>query len=159
SSQNFGRGRTFAMATDSTIAWGTDFEKSWGEGDNRYFRKFWRNVVRWLTENSEGGQRRLKAETDRIIYRPGQDIQVKVRAYDEELGEPDRSRVVARLRLPGEDESQPFDAASVDLIPQLAEKTYLGKLAAPPADQFTDQSGTTLHRVVLEVAALDGEER
>ena len=51
SCQTFGRGRTFAMATDTTVAWGSDFEKSWGEGDNRYFRKFWRNVVRWLTEN------------------------------------------------------------------------------------------------------------
>ena len=32
SCQTFGRGRTFAMATDSTVAWGTDFEKTWGEG-------------------------------------------------------------------------------------------------------------------------------
>ena len=54
SCQTFGRGRTFAMATDSTVAWGTDFEKTWGEGDNRYFRKFWRNVIRWLTENRDG---------------------------------------------------------------------------------------------------------
>ena len=159
SCQNFGRGRTFAMATDSTVAWGADFEKNWGEGDNRYFRKFWRNVVRWLTENSEGSNRRLQAETDRIIYRPGQDIQLKVRAYDDKLVETDRYRVAARLRLPGDDESQPFDAASVDLVPQLVEKTYFGKLAAPPADRFTDQSGTTLHKMVLEVAALDGEER
>jgi uncharacterized membrane protein len=159
SCQTFGRGRTFAMATDSTVAWGTDFEKNWGEGDNRYFRKFWRNVVRWLTENSERSNRRLQAETDRIIYRPSQDIQLKVRAYDDKLVETDRYRVAARLRLPGDDESQPFDAASVDLVPQLVEKTYLGKLAAPPAERFTDQSGTTLHKMVLEVAALDGEER
>jgi hypothetical protein len=97
--------------------------------------------------------------TDRIIYRPGQDIQLKVRAYDDKLVETNRYRVAARLRMPGEDESQPFDAASVVLAPQLAEKTYLGKLAAPPADRFTDQSGTTLHKIVLEVAAFDGEER
>src|SRR5205807_9479775 len=30
--QPFGRGRTFAMSTDSTMAWGTDFESRWGEG-------------------------------------------------------------------------------------------------------------------------------
>ena len=52
--------------TDSTIAWGTDFEHTWGEGDNRYFRKFWRNVIRWLTENSEGSTRRLHAERRRV---------------------------------------------------------------------------------------------
>jgi uncharacterized membrane protein len=159
SCQNFGRGRTFAMATDSTVAWGRDFEANWGEGDNRYFRKFWRNVIRWLTENSEGSNRRLHAETDRIIYRPGQDIQLKVRAYDDKLVQTDRYRVAARLRLPGDDESRPFGASSVDLVPQLAEKTYLGKLAAPSADRFTEQSGTTLHKMVLEVAALDGQEQ
>src|SRR5262249_42886850 len=37
SCQTYGRGRTFAMATDSTEGWGRDFEKSWGEADNRDF--------------------------------------------------------------------------------------------------------------------------
>ena len=46
SSQPYGKGRSFAMATDTTVDWGRDFEKIWGEGDNRYFRKFWQNVVR-----------------------------------------------------------------------------------------------------------------
>ncbi len=157
SCQSFGRGRTFAMATDSTFAWGTDFEKSWGEGDNRYFRKFWRNVVRWLTENRDGGNRRLKVETDRIIYRPGQDIQIKARTYDEKLEETDRYRVGARLRLSKGDEPQPVDAAAADLVPQLVEKSYQGKLAAPQANQVLDQFGSTLHKLVLEVAAFDGE--
>ncbi len=157
SCQSFGRGRTFAMATDSTFAWGTDFEKSWGEGDNRYFRKFWRNVVRWLTENCDGGNRRLKVETDRIIYRPGQDIQIKARTYDENLEETDQYRVGARLRLSKGDEPQPVDAAAADLVPQLVEKSYQGKLAAPQANQVLDQFGSTLHKLVLEVAAFDGE--
>ncbi len=73
--------------------------------------------------------------------------------------ETNRYRVAARLCLPGDDESQPFDTASLGLVPQLAEKIYVGKLAAPAADRFTDSSGTTLHKMVLEVAALDGEER
>ncbi len=158
SCQSFGRGRTFAMATDSTYAWGTDFEKSWGEGDNRYFRKFWRNVVHWLTENSDGGNRRLKVETDRIIYRPGQDIQIKARTYDEKLVETDQYRVGARLRLSAGDEPQTFDAAAVNLVPQLREKCYQGKLAAPQASQVPDHLGSTLHKLVLEVAAFDGEQ-
>src|SRR5262249_53626885 len=36
SSQPFGRGRSFAMASDTTVDWGRDFERVWGEGDNRY---------------------------------------------------------------------------------------------------------------------------
>ena len=73
------------MATDTTEAWGSDFEKIWGEGDNRYFRKFWRNVVRWLTENVDGGNRRLRVETDKVIYRPGESIQITAKAYDQTL--------------------------------------------------------------------------
>ena len=97
------------MATDTTWAWGTEFEKSWGEGDNRYFRKFWRNVVYWLTENRGGSNRRLRVETDKVFYRPGQPIEVTARAYDQKLSETDAYHVVARLRSPNESESQPFD--------------------------------------------------
>ena len=78
-------GRTFAMSTDSTWAWGTEFERSWGEGDNRYFRKFWRNVVYWLTENRSGADRRLHVESDKVFYRPGQPIEVTARAFDDRL--------------------------------------------------------------------------
>ena len=65
-----------------------DFERHWGEGDNRYFRKFWRNVVYWLTEN-RGSNRRLQVETDKVFYRPGQPIEVTARAFDEKLAETD----------------------------------------------------------------------
>ena len=58
--QSFGLGRTFAMMPDTTIDWGRDWERNWGEGDNRYFRKFWRNVVTWLGENCAGSNRRLR---------------------------------------------------------------------------------------------------
>jgi uncharacterized membrane protein len=47
--QTYGRGRTMAFAPDTTADWGRYFESQWGEGDNRYFRRFWRNVIRWLT--------------------------------------------------------------------------------------------------------------
>ena len=97
SCQSFGRGRTFAMATDTTRDWGVDFERIWGEGDNRYFRKFWRNVVRWLAENSAGSNRRLQAEIDKNIYRPGQPISIAVHAFDEEARPADGYRVIARV--------------------------------------------------------------
>jgi uncharacterized membrane protein len=157
SCQSFGRGRTFAMATDSTISWGTDFERSWGEADNRYFRKFWRNVVRWLTENRDGTNHRLVVEADKILFKPGQDIQVKAMAYDEKLVETDRYRVAARLRQPTEDGSAPFDKTAINLVPQLAEKCYRGKLPALQLNQVVDDPGTTLHKMVLDVAAFDDE--
>ncbi|MFI5454521.1 MAG: hypothetical protein ACHRXM_03635 [Isosphaerales bacterium] len=156
--QPFGRGRTFSMSTDSTWAWGTEFERAWGEEDNRYFRKFWRNVVYWLAENSGGSNRRLRVETDKVFYRPGQPIDVTVRAYDEKLAETDAYRVVARLRGPSESASPPFDETATSLVPQLGDPAYRGKLTTPPAGEILESPGSTVHPLVLDVAVFDGDQ-
>lgn len=95
--ETYGRGRTFALTSDTTVDWGRDFESRWGEGDNRYFRRFWRNVVRWLSEQSIGGGRRLHVETDKIIYRPGESIEIVARAFDEAMRPTVGYQVTARL--------------------------------------------------------------
>ncbi len=82
-SQPFGRGRTLAVATGITRKYANDFTQRWGENDARYYKKFWRNVVYWLTENSSIGRRRLLAETDKRLYRPGEPIVLKARTFDE----------------------------------------------------------------------------
>jgi hypothetical protein len=83
---------------------------------------------------------------------------VTARAYDEKLVETDRYRVAARLRLPTNDESQPFDATAVNLVPELLEKLYQGKLVAPQANEAVENPGSTLHKQVLDMAAFDGEQ-
>ena len=157
SCQTFGRGRTFAMSSDTTVDWGRDFEHNWGEGDNRYFRKFWRNVVRWLAENSEAGQQRLRAETDKVIYRPAEECQISAKAYDESIKETDRYRLLARFRAPSEQESRPFDESAVALTPQPNDLSYRGKLKIPQPAEILENAGSTLHKFFLDVAALDGE--
>ena len=171
SCQSFGRGRTFAMSSDTTVDWGRDFERAWGEGDNRYFRKFWRNVVRWLAENSAGSNRRLRAEIDKVIYRPGQPVVIAVQAFDEEARPTDSYRVIARIRRPDPaSQSRPADfadsiqedatrdlIASVELTPNLADHTYRGELPAPSAGTILENPGSTLQTLRLEVIALDGE--
>ena len=84
--QPYGRGRSMAMATGITRRFSPEFGQSWGEGDARYYKKFWRNAVYWLTENSSIGRRRLLAETDKRLYRPGEPIQLRARAFDENAG-------------------------------------------------------------------------
>jgi hypothetical protein len=153
----FGRGRTFSMSTDSTWAWGTEFEREWGEGDNRYFRKFWRNVVFWLAENSGSPNRQLRVETDKVFYHPGQPIEITARAYDEKLVETEAYRVAARLRGSSESESQPFDESATNLVPQLGDPAFRGKLLIPPSGEGIESPASTIHQVVLDVAALDGE--
>jgi uncharacterized membrane protein len=81
--QPFGRGRTMVMATGITKRFAGEFTQSWGQGDARYYKKFWRNAAYWLTENSSIGRRRLLAETDKRLYRPGEPIVLKARAFDE----------------------------------------------------------------------------
>jgi uncharacterized membrane protein len=81
--QPFGRGRTMALATGITHRFGGEFSQSWGQGDSRYYKKFWRNAIYWLTENSSIGRRRLLAETNNRLYRPGESIVLNARAFDE----------------------------------------------------------------------------
>ena len=102
SCEPFGQGRTFAMLTDTTPDWGRDFESSWGEnGDNRYFRRFWRNVVSWLGENSAGRSRRLRLETDKLVYAPGEPVHMSVRGFDDKKELTTRYRVQATLGVAG----------------------------------------------------------
>jgi uncharacterized membrane protein len=164
--ETFGKGRTFAMAPDSTKDWGTFFERDWGEGgDNRYFRKFWRNVVTWLAENSPGGSRRLRVETDKVIYRPGQPIQVGARAYDDNLEETSRYRLVARLvppaaRAPGAAPPPTAALQEAALAPRPGDHLYEGVLATPPLRDVPVPANNPLaglRLLSLDVAAYDGD--
>src|SRR5262249_33912242 len=131
--------------------WGKYFERNWGEaGDNRYFRKFWRNVVRWLAENSAGGDRRLRAETDKVIYRPGEPIKVSARAYDDKLEEARGYRLVLRLRPSA---GPPAVLQDLLLNAPAKEGASLGELTAPPAEKLAPAAHNPL--ASLNLAALD----
>jgi uncharacterized membrane protein len=94
----YGRGRTMALATPLSAAWAPQFARHWGEaGDNRYYARFARNLIYWLTEDSAIGRRRLVASTDKRFYRPGETISVAARTYDESARQTGRYRVVALL--------------------------------------------------------------
>lgn len=156
SCETYGKGRTFAMAPDTTEDWGWHFERNWGEnGDNRYFRKFWRNVVLWLVENSAGANRRLRIETDKILYRPDEPIHVSARAYDDKLEETQRYRLIARLRPAGQ--SAPLQEAL--LSPRPGESAYQGDLTTPALSQLPlapSGAAAAPRRVPLDVFAYDG---
>jgi uncharacterized membrane protein len=163
--ETFGKGRTFAMTTDTTDDWGHYFERNWGEaGDNRYYRKFWRNVVLWLAENSVGGNRRLRVETDKVLYRPGQPIKITAHAYDDKMEQTSRYRLVARLH-PGDlsrpepsGSRSPFQSAvqEITLSAQNADRIYRGELTMP-APVFAD--GKSAPQVLsLDLAAYDKDQ-
>jgi hypothetical protein len=98
--QPFGRGRTLALSTAITRRWASQFVQSWGGSDGRYYKKFWRNVVYWLTENSSIGRRRLVAETDKRLYSPGEPIVLRARTLDENAAATLDYRVAATVEPP-----------------------------------------------------------
>jgi len=108
-SGRYGRGRTAALAIPITSPYADDLVQKWGNGDNRYFSKFARNLVYWLTESSAIGRRRLVATADKRFYRPGETIIVHAATYDEAAAPTKNYRVVAMVEphtLPGEQEPE-----------------------------------------------------
>ncbi|OWK43039.1 hypothetical protein FRUB_02638 [Fimbriiglobus ruber] len=105
----YGRGRTAALATSLSAAWAPRFTRTWGEGDNRHFAKFARNLIYWATETSGIGRRRLVATTDKRFYRPGETVAIAAQAFDEAADRTSRYRVVASL--------EPRQLGSADLPP------------------------------------------
>jgi uncharacterized membrane protein len=166
--QPYGRGRTFAFAPDTTADWGRYFESQWGVGDNRYFRRFWRNLVRWLSENSTAGNKRLEIETDRIIYRAGEPIAVTARAFDEKLQQTIGYELSAQVKLPAstnprnppaKDQVAKNSSDTVALTSAAAAKSYSGQIESPPLAINLDGSGSDSQVVYareVEVVAREG---
>jgi hypothetical protein len=160
SCQTYGKGRTFAFSSDTTVGWGTDFEKFWGEGDNRYFRKFWRNVVTWLAENSANANRRLVVETDKILYHPGEPIRISARAFDEHLEPTQSYRLVASFEgISGQPGALPFVQHSRTMIPAAGNGNYQAELPVPSRSQWSalnPDGAEKVRELVLRVVSYDG---
>ncbi|MBN2450555.1 MAG: hypothetical protein JXR77_09195 [Lentisphaeria bacterium] len=80
--QPYGRGRSMAFASDAAGGWGERYQTEWGEGerDNRHYRRFWVNAVRWLAENSMSTHRtQLLATTEAIRCTPGETVALRAR--------------------------------------------------------------------------------
>jgi uncharacterized membrane protein len=155
--QPYGRGRTFAFAPDTTADWGRLFESQWGEGDNRYFRRFWRNLVRWLCENSIMGNKRLHIETDKVIYRAGEPIAITARAYDGEQHETIAYEVTAKVKSPTAGAISSTMPATT-LVPAATGTKYAGQMDSQPLSPSLDGSGAdalVLPTREIEVVARD----
>jgi uncharacterized membrane protein len=158
--ETFGRGRTFAMSTDSTAGWGRLFESQWGEGDNRYYCKFWRNVIRWLSENSRASQQRLMVHTDQVIYTTGEPIQVVAEAFDKELRATTDYRVTARLMTTdsnGQDRAEPADAMAVTFEANPSLQRYAATIPAV-LSAASDDPSKAMQTAGLLVTAWEGDE-
>jgi uncharacterized membrane protein len=105
----YGKGRTLALAFPITSTHADELVQKWGLSDNRYYSKFARNMVYWLTETSAIGRRRLVASADKRFYRPGETITVQAATYDESASPTRNYRVTAMI--------EPHDAAGTESDP------------------------------------------
>jgi uncharacterized membrane protein len=105
----YGHGRTLALAFPITSPYADELIQKWGQGDNRYYSKFARNLVYWLTESSAIGRRRLVAKAGKKFYKPGESISITAETYDESAAPTRNYRVVAMVEphtAPGETEPE-----------------------------------------------------
>jgi hypothetical protein len=74
-----------AMTTDTTAGWGTAFEEEFGEeGDNRHYKAFWQNAVRWLAEyRLKAPSRLVQLELPSALVGRGEEVTARVKALDE----------------------------------------------------------------------------
>jgi len=125
--QSYGKGRSMAFTSDAAGGWGDYYQTQWGEGekDNRYYRRFWANSLKWLTENSLARRRtELIGNTEAVTYKPGQTVKLRAQMMKPAARPDDRPATVkARFDwLEGESAELRWDANN---------RQYRGELQLP----------------------------
>ncbi len=77
--QDFARGRTMAVAGDTTRHWYRQSEQG-----SRHHRRFWRQVVLWLARKDQAGEDRVWVELDKRRLAAGERLNVTAGAEDEQ---------------------------------------------------------------------------
>ena len=100
--QHYGKGRSMAFMPDTTAGWGKDFEEHFGEGgDNRYFKKFWKNAVRWLAAYRIHVPNQLVTiQTDQNLYERGEPARIEVSVLDAEYQPSRDAEVELEIKFP-----------------------------------------------------------
>ena len=87
-----GAGEVLFHATDETWRW------RW-RTDDRYFARYWGQVVRQLGRGRlTSGRQGLQITTDRAVYRPGEQVRLQVRFRDPSLAPPTNQEIVVQLQ-------------------------------------------------------------
>jgi len=76
--QDFGQGRSMAIAVDSTWLWRTKSDES-----AKQHRRFWRQVILWLARKEQAGESRVSVELAKRRVAVGEPLEVTVAAEDE----------------------------------------------------------------------------
>ncbi|HTL48806.1 MAG TPA: glutamine amidotransferase [Verrucomicrobiae bacterium] len=82
--QNYGRGKVAAFTSDVTPNWGTEFQ-DWKDDEHGWlFAKFWRNALKWLTENRVLGRASaLDIQISPDLAEAHEEIEIRVRVPED----------------------------------------------------------------------------
>jgi len=136
--RNVGRGRTMAVATDTTWNWA--LAGMGGQGAGQDHATFWRNAVRWLVKDVE--QKQVQIITDKENYRLGETIQAQVTVLTDDYSPRANVDVTGVVMPVGGGEPRAFSGVT-DATGQVA-------VSLP-----TPEEGTL--RISAEVPAIQGE--
>lgn len=110
-------GKVAAFLSDSSWKW--NFVRGSGGDVSPHYDKFWNRLFRWFVNDPELNDVRM--ETDKAIYSPGEDPEIKITVLDEE--EP-AGEIRSSLTLP--------DGSSVEIKPEkISRERYSKRIEAP----------------------------
>jgi len=154
--QEIGKGRTMAFTSDITRSWGKDFETLWGEltqpqafwdeynCDQRYYRRFWINAVRWLAANRlTRTNSPVTLDLPQTLIRPGDFLEPVIHVRDA-AGRPASSAEV-RITLSAPGAADRIEQATFD--PAL--QAFRARFSMPVAGDFTLRAEAILHSTKL----------
>ena len=90
----FGKGKSMAMATDSS--WNWNFLKIGEGGSGRYYQTFWNNVVSWVAGGPE--TQLLLIETDRERYAEKEKVLMKIKTLGEDFNPFKKANIEIAIR-------------------------------------------------------------
>ncbi len=124
--------RSKVMAITCFPFWRWDF-LLWGVGkDNRYFRNFFKNSIRWLTTQED--VEKIQFKSDRIVYKSGEKISFEAKVFDESYQKITLAEVSLKIIPFGEKPEQETSKLDLTLDKNL---NYTGSVASLPPGKYS----------------------
>ncbi|MBI4596319.1 MAG: hypothetical protein HY730_08095 [Candidatus Tectomicrobia bacterium] len=95
--QSVGRGRSLALALDSSWMW--NFLMVQKTGDNSLYHRFWQQAIRWLIKSPD--LRLIRLSSDLKKYPLGEKVKITIKTFHEDYSPASNPELKLKLRTPG----------------------------------------------------------
>ena len=141
---NYGKGRTFFSAVDSTWRWRAGVA-------NAYFYRFWGQVVRFCASGRLLGKtQRYSISTDKNRYALGETIDIECRVFDANMKPTTEATVTVYKKVEGDD-GEVVQTIELEEDKIRGQGTYRGTIPAERVGLHEVWLGTELERLAFQV--------